>query len=381
MRLVFLFLLLFITACGEAEDTKAPLTLKPVSFSALPGWEDDGLEAALPALIRSCNRILEARPDKRFGPLEEAGTYKDWQDICTDLAFLEDFSSDNLRRFFESRFTPYQLRAGKKAEGLFTGYYEASLDGSLARSDIYTVPLHRRPDDLVMVQLGEFRDDLKGRRIAGRVVDGSLKPYEDRAAIVSGNWPHNDEVLVWVDDPVDAFFVQIQGSGIVALDDGSDMRIGYAGQNGHPYYAIGRALIKRGHLEKEDVSMQSIADWLRAHPGEAEEIMNTNQSYVFFTHLPGKGPLGGEGVALTPGRSLAVDRSLLPYGLPMWVDIEEPVKGYGRLRRLMLAQDTGGAIRGPVRGDVFWGHGEEAERLAGPMKSDGRYWALLPKGQ
>ena len=230
-----------------------------------------------------------------------------------------------------------------------------------------------------MVQLGEFRDDLKGRRIAGRVIDGKLKPYESREQIVAGNWPHNQEVLVWVDDPVDAFFVQIQGSGVVQLNDGNVMRIGYAGQNGHVYYAIGRELIERGELTKEEVSLQTIRAWLEKNPAQADEIMNTNASYVFFRELDGEGPLGGEGVALTAGRSLAIDRSLISYGVPVWTDIEPPSASVGKIQRLMVAQDTGGAIRGAVRGDVFWGFGERAEAIAGPMKSRGQYWILLPR--
>ena len=157
------------------------------------------------------------------------------------------------------------------------------------------------------------------------------------------------------------------------------IRLGYAGQNGHVYYAIGRELIARGALEKEAVSLQSIREWLNANPDQADEIMNTNASYVFFQELKEDGPKGGEGVALTAGRSLAVDHSLMAYGLPIWADIEEPVPGAGPIRRMMVAQDTGGAIRGPVRGDVFWGHGARAEQLAGPMKSSGRYWVLLPQ--
>src|SRR5690606_2794844 len=158
----------------------------------------------------------------------------------------------------------------------------------------------------------------------GRVKDGNLKPYEDRAAIVSGNWPHNDKVLVWVDNPVDAFFVQVQGSGVVQLDDGTALRIGYAGQNGHVYYAIGRELIKRGHLDKDNVSMQAIRAWLASNPAEAVEVMNTNRSYVFFRELDKEGPEGGEGVVLTPERSIAIDHSKIPYGVPLWVDIAPP---------------------------------------------------------
>lgn len=369
-----------VSACAHVEDAKEapPLKLEKASFEDLPGWEKDDLTFAINAFEKSCARIKKASGDKNFGPLSEARKMADWQGICLDMEALSRTDTAAIRGFFARHFMPYKVLSGNDEVGLFTGYYEASLRGSRTRSARYNIPLYTRPDDLVMVDLGEFREELKGQRIAGRVTDGNLKPYEDRAAIVAGNWPHNDKALVWVDDAVDAFYVQIQGSGIVQLDDGSTLRIGYAGQNGHVYYAIGRELIKRGHLTKDNVSMQAIREWLAAHPGEADEIMNTNRSYVFFKELTGEGPLGGENVALTPGRSLAIDRSLLPYGLPIWVDIDEPVPGHGRLQRLMIAQDTGGAIRGPVRGDVFWGYGPEAEALAGPMKAEGRYWVLVP---
>jgi membrane-bound lytic murein transglycosylase A len=383
LRVLTLFILILgLSACAQIkklEEETPPLKLEAGRFEDLPGWGRDDMAGALAAFEKSCARILKAPQDRAFGPVLEAGKISVWQGICSDMQRLDRTNENAIQAFLERHFTPYRMLAGDEPEGLFTGYYEASLRGSRTRSAVYNVPLYTRPEDLVMVDLGAFREALKGQRIAGRVVEGNLKPYEDRAAIVAGNWPHNDKVLVWVDDAVDAFFVQIQGSGIVRLDDGTDLRIGYAGQNGHPYYAIGRELIKRGHLTKENVSMQAIREWLAAHPEEADEIMNTNPSYVFFQELTGEGPLGGENVALTAGRSLAIDRSLLPYGMPMWVDIEEPVPGHGRLQRLMVAQDTGGAIRGPVRGDVFWGYGPEAEALAGPMKSKGRYWALLPR--
>ncbi|MCK6417715.1 MAG: murein transglycosylase A [Alphaproteobacteria bacterium] len=379
-RFAFL-LLLFLSACaGMKEEALGPLNLRPAEFATLPGWQDENFQDFATAFSRSCARILKSDPAKNFGPLPEAGTMALWQERCREFAALDSQNAAMLRTFFESRFRPYEVRAGDEVKGLFTGYYEASLRGSRTRKGPYRIPLYTRPDDLVMVDLGEFRDELKGQRIAGRVVTGQLKPYEDRAAIVAGQWPHNDKVLVWVDDAVDAFFVQVQGSGVVEMDDGSLMRIGYAGQNGHIYTAIGRELIKRQSLSKEDVSMQAIEQWLKAHPEQADEIMNTNRSYVFFkmNEEAEQGPQGGEGVALTPQRSLAVDRSLLPYGLPLWVDIEATDQRL-QIKRLMIAQDTGGAIRGPVRGDFFWGHGAQAEAMAGPMKSDGRYWALLPR--
>lgn len=377
MRFLFLSFLLFVSACAGVpdEETPAKLVLKPAEFSDLPGWGNDNLQTFIPAFTKSCERILKAPAEKQFGALEQSGTYADWKPACR--SFL-NVRPEKLKTFIETRFTPYQVFADNEEQGLFTGYYEASLKGSRTQGGPYQTPLYARPDDLVMVQLGEFREHLKGERIAGRVIDGKLKPYENRTQIVNGKWPHNDKVLVWVDDPIDAFFVQIQGSGVVELTDGSAMRIGYAGQNGHVYYAIGRELIEREELTRENVSMQAIRDWLAANPGQADEIMNTNASYVFFRELEKEGPLGGEGVALTPGRSLAIDRSLLSYGMPVWTDIEAPIEGANQIRRLMVAQDTGGAIRGPVRGDVFWGYGARAEALAGPMKSKGQYWVLLP---
>lgn len=384
-KFIFIFLLL-LSACDEAEPPPAPveedkppqMILEQVGFDALPNWGSDDFQSFIPAFLKSCEKIRKIPDERAFGPLEQAGTYGDWHGVCAKFKAHVLEAGQPVQAFFEKHFTPYMVRADKEPVGLFTGYYEASLKGSRIRTDTYNVPLYTRPDDLVMVDLGLFRDELKGQRIAGRVKGGNLHPYESREDIVNGDWPHNDKVLVWVDDAVDAFFVQIQGSGIVEMTDGSTMRIGYAGQNGHPYYAIGRELIKREVLTKENVSMQSIRAWLEGHPTEADEIMNTNKSYVFFRELDGEGPIGAQGVALTAGRSLAVDRTKMSYGLPLWVDINAPIEGVEPLQHMMIAQDTGGAIIGAVRGDVFWGFGAGAEDVAGKMKSQGRYWVLLP---
>ena len=202
-------------------------------------------------------------------------------------------------------------------------------------------------------------------------------PFHDRAAIDAGALDGDNLAVVWVDDPVDAFFLHIQGSGRIALADGSELRVGYAAQNGHAYTAVGLILIDDGEVTREAMSMQAIRTWLAANPDRARDLMNRNRSYVFFAVLDGDGPLGSEGVALTPGRSLAVDRRFLPMSVPLWLDSTLP--GEQPLRRLMIAQDTGGAIRGPVRGDVFWGYGEDAADIAGRMKSRGRYYLLLPR--
>ncbi len=388
MRILIILCLFILTSCDEAKrerdsNNNNGIILTKVSFSYLPDWGKDDAKGFTVAFLRSCKRILKKPPNQTFGVLKQAGTYGDWQILCSKFTENAPYSPHSLHLFFETYFTPYLVSAGNNSVGLFTGYYEASLNGSRIKKAPYIYPLHKRPDDLIMVQLGDFRKGLKGDRIAGRVVNGRLKPYEERADIISGNWlhSHDKQVLLWVDDAVDAFFVQIQGSGVVQMGDGSIMRIGYAGQNGHPYYAIGRELIKIGALTKENVSMQSIRKWLEDNPARANEIMNSNKSYVFFREIIGEAPLGAEGIALTAERSLAVDRTVLSYGLPLWVDIEKPTSKAKNIRRLMVAQDTGGAIKGAVRGDVFWGYGEKAENMAGEMKSKGRYWVLLPKRQ
>jgi membrane-bound lytic murein transglycosylase A len=356
------------------------LVLEPASFDDLPGWSQDDLSQALPALLRSCRRLLSRPAGEALNIADTAGTAGDWKAACEAASRVPAGAA---RSFFESRFQPFAASADGDPEGLFTGYYEPLLHGSRTRSDRYRVPLYIRPPDLVTVDLGAFREELKGQKIAGRLEEDSLIPYPDRKAIESGALAGRNLELVWVDDPIDAFFLQIQGSGRVRLDDGTEMRVGYSAQNGHPYFAIGRDLIERGALTKETVSMQSIRRWLEEHPDEADDVMARNASYVFFQELEGEGPLGAEGVALTPGRSLAVDLHHWPLGVPVWLDAEAPSPNPGEpdrpLRRLLVAQDTGGAIRGVVRGDVFWGHDEDAAQIAGRMKHRGRMWVLLPR--
>ena len=206
-----------------------------------------------------------------------------------------------------------------------------------------------------------------------------MKPYEDRAEIETGKLSAAmDKTLYWVNSPVDVFFLHIQGSGVVVLPDGTSHRIGYDGQNGYPYTAIGKELVARGALDKDNVSMQTIRDWLAQHPVDAVNVMRKNQSYVFFKKLDTGGPVGAEGVVLTPERSLAVDHTVWPYGIPMFVSATDPVQ-LRPLERLVIAQDTGGAITGSIRGDVFWGGGDDAAHHAGLMKSEGRLWVLFPK--
>ena len=379
-------ILAYVLRTRKPAEQEGRLALTPATFADLPGWEEDDLAAALPALLRSCARMEKLPDEILLGGTGFAGTAADWRPACVAAAKIPKGDRAAARAFFEKHFQPFAAsNAADRGErtGLFTGYYEALLRGSRKRGGKYTVPLYRRPADLVSVDLGEFREDLRGRRLAGRVVDGELVPYPDREEIEKGALAGRDLEMVWVDDPVDAFFLQIQGSGRIRLAEGGEMRVGYAAENGHPYFAIGRDLVERKALRKEEVSMQSIRSWLEAHPKLAPEVLARNASYVFFDEIRGEGPLGAEGVALTPGRSLAVDRKHWPLGVPVWLDAEAPAPRGGDpdrpLRRLLMAQDTGGAIRGPVRGDVFWGAGHDAEEVAGRMKHPGRLWVLLPK--
>jgi membrane-bound lytic murein transglycosylase A len=327
------------------------------------------------------------RATRALDGYDRYGSGDDWKAFCTALAGLSAGDDAGLRRLIEAELQPVAVLGDGRAEGLFTGYYEPLVRGSRQKQGRYIVPLYRQPPDLVQVDLGEFRDSLKGQRIAGRVREGRLRPYDDRSAIEAGALANKNLELVWLDDAADAFFLQVQGSGLVQLDTGAKTRVGFAAQNGYPYVAIGRVMIERGTLAREDVSMQAIRAWLRANPDAAPELLQQNPSYVFFRELPAPkddldGPPGAQGVALLPGRSLAVDRSHHALGLPLWLDAQQPApNGPGDLplQRLMVAQDTGGAIRGAVRGDVFWGAGPQAESIAGRMKHPGRFWLLLPK--
>jgi len=371
-----LVLLALLAACARPPDK---LTLAPTSFAALPGWQQDDQGAALAALARSCALILQPnrpRDAALGGGGGIAGTVADWQGPCTAAGTLDRSDAAAARQFFEAWFTPYKAANNGRSQGLFTGYYEPELRGARQPGGAYVTPLLRRPPDLVMVDLGLFRPDWRGERIAGRVVNGRLMPFESRVEIEHGALDRQHLGFLWVDDAVDAFFLQIQGSGRVRLPDGTMVQVGYDGQNGKPYVPIGRLLVERGVLDRDAASMQTIRAWIKANPEAGAALMAENPSYVFFREVVGDGPIGAQGVALTAERSLAVDRDFVPLGVPVWLDAGDAAE---KLQRLMVAQDTGGAIRGPVRGDVFWGFGAAAEARAGTMKAPGEYYLLLPK--
>ncbi len=283
------------------------------------------------------------------------------------------------RAFFETWFDPFLADDNDNAEGLFTGYYEAELHGSRTRREAYQTPIYARPKDMVTADLGLFREEWKGKTLVGRVVDGRLRPFPSRAEIEAGALAGEDLEILWVDDPVDAFFLHIQGSGRVVMNDGEIVRLGYAAQNGHSYVAIGRELIERGAISRERMSMQAIRGWLEDHSDEAPQLMASNPSFVFFRELKGPGPIGAQGVPLTPGRSLAVDRKYIPLGVPLWLDTTDPLSPDTPLRRLVVAQDTGGAIKGPVRGDLFWGFGAAAAAQGGTDETGRALLSVAPE--
>ena len=383
-----------LAGCGTMQSAPSavpppavPLSLRldSVQFGELEAWMQSDPRSALQAFLRSCAAFATKSDDAPLGGVNYAGTAGEWRQVCNTAALVSLDSPETAREFFESEFVPYRV-AQSSGVGLFTGYYEPLLRGSRTRHGAYQTPLYGVPLDLVNVDLGLFRENLRGQRIVGKVTDGRLIPYPARAEIESVGLGAAAPIF-FVDDPIDAFFLQIQGSGRVRLDDGTVVRAAYAAQNGRPYTAIGAILIQRGELRRDAVSMQSIRAWLLDHPAEAQQLMNANASYVFFEEQPIGDPFlgaaGAQGVPLTPEASLAVDLTVHALGIPVWLETIAPdpdtTKPDRTFHRLLVMQDTGGAIRGPVRGDVYWGYSPDAGAIAGRMRSEGRMTVLLPR--
>jgi membrane-bound lytic murein transglycosylase A len=363
-----------------ADSASLPPRFAAEPWSVLPGWGDDRVEEAWPAWLVSC-RALAARE----------ATREPWQTPCDAAAAVDPRDRGAVRRYFEQHFTPWSVAfPDGRTTGLVTGYYEPLLLGSRTRTRTFTVPLYAPPDDLLTVDLASLHPELKDRRVRARVEGKRVVPYWTRAEIERGAVPLEHKVLAYVADPLDAAFLQIQGSGRVELPDGSVMRVGYADQNGHPFRSIGRVLIERGELTRDTASMQSIRAWARRNPDKLEALLDENPSYVFFREVPPPergtidatidGPYGSLGVPLLAERAIAVDARAIPLGAPVFLATTWPLSDT-KLERLVMAQDTGGAIRGSVRADFFWGFGDEPGREAGRMRQDGRMWLLWPAGR
>lgn len=372
--LFFLFLV-FLNGC-ISKPVSPPVTpppqqefkpLQPVGWDRVDGWLLDRPAAALETFLNSCRAIAKSEM---------------WEQVCMEAAAVPSTDEDAVREFFQNSFQPYRvLNRDGESHGLITGYYGPELDGSRKKTGEYRYPLYRQPDDLLTIDLSEVYPELSKYRLRGRLVGNRVVPYLERGEIDGKQNRLAGQELFWVKDPVELFFLHIQGSGRIRLSDGTKVMVGYANQNGHPYRSIGKLLLDRNEMTRDQMSMQNIRQWVAQHPDAGKKLLAENPSYVFFRQLPQdvQSPPGALGIPLTPLRSLAVDPHTIPLGAPVFLSTTYPGTDFP-LKQLMVAQDTGGAIKGEVRADFFWGMGNDAGLVAGKMKQDGKLWVLLPKG-
>lgn len=380
---VFVLLLIF-SVYYVIRPKLAKIQLNAVPFSSLPGWNKAQLLPSFQAFQTSCKVFLKSDPDKSVGSEFINLRARDWVPACQAAMSLKTpYTNKEIKAFFETWFNVVEFHDGKPVKGLFTGYYMSSLKGSLTKTKQFNVPIYGLPDDLVSINLGLFDPSLKNKRIVGRVVDKHrFVPYHTREDIDHGALKGKAPVIAWVDSEIDRLFLEIQGSGVIELPDGSPLYVGYTAQNGAPYTAIAGVLINQGVMTKDNASMQRIRKYLDAHPEQIRPVLHHNKSFVFFETERTSDAFGSQGTVLTPGYSMAVDLKWVPMGTPVWLNTTRPelhTKNSRPFQRLMIAQDTGGAIRGPVRGDVYWGAGDKATSIAGRMKNPGNYWMFLPK--
>lgn len=365
----------------EPEVPEIP-TDKPryvkTSFAMLKDWEKEGFSGIKNAFSKSCQAFENYSDDRTVGIDDIKRPAALWKDICWQFKILDSNDPKALRAFFKTRFEPYSVSFNGKHTGTFTGYYEPVLEGTLNPSTEYLYPVFGRPTDLIRFNPQHFDKSLPSKNLTGRVTDkGRLVPYHTREDIDSGAKVIPAQTLLWVKDPVDLFILHIQGSGKVALESGEEVRIGYADNNGHPFVSIGRLLLKEGLIERKDLNMPAMRKWMQTHLDEAMRVMQKNPRFIFFRMIDGEGPIGALGVPLTAERSLAVDPDYMPLGAPLWLETTDA--DHRPMRRMMVAQDIGAAIKGAVRGDFFWGGGDTAFHQAGRMKSSGKYFVLIPK--
>ena len=353
-------------------------------FSALDGWEADDHQAAFAAFHRSCGKILTVADARKANGKPVGRDIASLIEVCRSaLAMQDPVGASAARTFFETFFAPKRVtKNGGRA--FLTGYFEPELKGHRQKSERFPIPVLAKPDDLVPLFPDKHRAAHNHELVAGRKTSKGIVAYADRKQIETGALSGRGLEILYLADRFDAYIMHVQGSGKVVLPDGQAVRLAYAAKNGHPYTSIGKILIERGAITKEAMSLSALEAWVRAHPQDAERLMWENKSYIFFRELegwqPDLGPLGGQGVPLTPGRSLAIDASIHDLGTPMWVDVPglESVTGKP-FRRLMVAQDVGSAIKGAGRGDIFWGSGQAAGDVAGETRHAGTFWTLVPR--
>ena len=392
-RFVLLLLTLFLVSCAEVaqkgdktsnaksncdcpkiKTEKEDLAkipdyglLKKSDWSAIESsFESDNVLLTWTAWLRSCS-VLKQKDT--------------WKKVCDLAEDIKEPSDENIKNYFKKYFNLYSATNMDGSDtGTITGYYQPILKGSKVKTSHYKVPLYTTPKDLITVDLSEVYPELKSKRLRGKLAGNKLIPYLSRAEIDGQGSPLAGNEIVWVEDPVEAFFLEIQGSGIIQFDNGEAMQIGYADQNGYPFKAIGSTLVQKKEITMAEASMEGIKNWARKNITKLRDFLNMNASYVFFRKLPNDlpGPIGALGVSIEAERSVAIDPKFIPLGAPIFLSTTQP-NASEPLERLMVAQDTGGAIRGGVRADFYWGSGDEAGRKAGSMKQQGKIWTLLPR--
>lgn len=351
------------------------IELLPVAFDNLENWHNDDLSQTIRAFADSCAKISTEKNEFLSNAAVKISTNL-YQAVCRDFAARNIQSSDQFRQFIENNFIPNLVLGNGKETGKFTSYYESALNASFHKDDRYKYPIYGKPTDLIEFNLRDFDPALPSKRYVGRVAAQKLLPYYTRAEIEAG--AGKAPVLLWGDDPVDIYVMQIQGSAVADLDDGRKVRIGYADNNGHAFKGIGSILLSKGLIKPGEASMGKIKQWLKKNGRLATDNMAENERFVFHRLVDAEGPIGAQGVPLRAGRSLAVDRHYIPLGSLLWLETTGPDRE--KIEKLVVAQDIGGAIKGAVRGDYFWGSGkDDVLDYAGRMNSSGRYFILLPK--
>lgn len=377
LAVVLLFVCLLNGCAKEANppaEKPSGVELQKVQMNKLSGWQSENFSEVADVFNKNCGKILENTNEYIYASAIKIKT-KDYQKICSKFLSKNIRSDIDMRHFIELNFDVYAITDNGAAEGKFTSYYEAVIHASFEKTDKYKYPIYGKPKDLIEINLKDFDENLPDTRLVGRVSGNKFIPYYNRREIENNGI--KAPVLMWGDDLVDIHFMQIQGSAVAEMSDGSELRIGFADSNGHKFRGIGSILLDKKLLSAGEASMPKIREWLRRNPDKAKDLMAENNRFIFQRITDADGPIGALGIALTAGRSLAVDNKYIPLGAMMWLDTVNPDNG--NLKKIVFAQDIGGAIKGVVRGDYFWGQGEKALIHAGRMNSVGKYYIFVPK--
>lgn len=381
--LALLLSLSILSGCPSQRDDKTALPekseqeveLTQVDFEELEGWNQDNQDDFVAVFAENCNRIGQLKMPYLYASLIKIST-ADFQNICQDFFDRRITTGKELKAFIKANFTPYLIQTDGNAEGKFTSYYESEIFASRKRYGKYVYPIYGKPSDLIEINLKDFDPELPNKRLVGRINNQKMQPYYTRAEIE--NTDFDAPVLLWADSLIDIHIMQIQGSAVAHLDDGSNVRIGYADSNGRRFKGIGSILLEQGLINPSQADMINIKKWLKENPNKAKTLMQKNERFIFHRIVDATGPIGAFGIPLTAGRSLAVDRHYIPLGSLLWLVTSTPTKE--PLQKLVAAQDIGSAIKGAVRGDYFWGSGgDEILASAGKMNNSGHYYILVPK--